>query len=686
MCRRCIGLTIASLVAWMPTPVLARAAREAEQLCVVVMDPLASQLSCPCVEGYAQRDYSALAVYLERKLGRPVTIGFGESLESGLTAAKCRRADLVIGKDSVVRADARDAPGGLEPLASLTDRGGECTIRGLFVVPVDDTAESIEDLVDYAIFTGSAEHHEKHALAIDALRKAGLFEPFDIHEFRTCSDAAAEILDLVQPAQAAAVISSYAEPLLEGCGTVPKGSLRVIGETEPARFITAFVRGSLDHALRDRISEALLDVRNDPALCSRLESLRGFIRLPTQVEADWTGWRGSGRDGLAPRLPPRLPDQPSVIWSRPLARSGLGGLAATRTHLVVGDRDDADRRDVFRCYDTETGEALWELAYDAPGDLDYGNSPRATPLIVNGLVYVLGAMGDVHAVDLVTGEVHWRRNLARDFAVPESRQSAWGYCSSPLIAEGRLIVNPGAADASVVALDPASGEELWRTPGRPPGYASFVAAYPGGRCQVIGFDDSTFGGWDVCTGERLWTLEPEVGGGFNVPSPVLIEGDTTRVLACTENDGTRLHAIDATGRIDPQPQGTSIELAPEMATPVALGHTVYGVQDRLIALDASNGLKVVGTASSAPLATYAAVISGSTSVLAIGNNGQLLMYDGACGLVSEAAVLEGEARGPQSPVYSHPAIVGTRLFIRLSNELACVELSEQHGDEATDGR
>jgi outer membrane protein assembly factor BamB len=670
-------VVLAATVAPRPTM-----ADEAPPLCIVVMDPLASRLSCPCVKGYAQRDYAALAAHLEQVLGRRVTLGFGESLESGLADAGCPRADIVIGKDSVVRADGRDVPGGVEPLASLTDRDGGCMIRGLFVVPADDAAEAIEDLVDYAIYGGPAEHDEKHAVAVDALRAAGLVEPFDTHEFPTCSDAASELLELVQPAQAAAVISSYAEPLLEGCGTVPKGALRVVGETEPVRFITAFVRGDLEVATRDRIAAAISAVGRDAELCRKLESSQGFIRPPPHVEADWPGWRGAARDGFAPRLPGRLPGRPAVVWSRPLSRAGLGGLAATRTHLVLGDRDDADRRDVFRCLDAASGETLWEIAYDAPGELDYGNSPRATPLIATGRVYLLGAMGHLHCVDLESGEVVWRRHLVADFGVPEARLSAWGYCGSPLIAEGRLIVSPGGPEASVVALHPATGAELWRSPGRPPGYASFVAAYPGGRCQVIGFDDSTLGGWDVGSGVRAWTLEPEVGGGFHVPSPIVIEADDTSVVVCTENDGTRLHTLDAEGRIERRPRTASLDLAPEMATPVVFGGTLVGVQDRLVTLNLAASLKTLGSADAPSLATYAAVIAGPTSLLAIGNGGRLLMYDlegGACRLVSEADVFEGDGDGSKAPVYSHPAIVGTRLFIRGANELACVELASEDG-------
>ena len=286
-----LGLAVGMALAVEPAGLAEPGAAPEQPLCVVVMDPLAARLSCPCVAGYAQRDYAALAGYLEETLRRRVKLAFGDSLASALKADGEARADVVIGKESVVRADGRAVGIGLEPVCSLTDTAGSCAIGGLFVVPADDAAESVEDLVDYAIFVGSAEHDEKHGLAVESLRRAGLPEPFDVHEFPTCSDAAADMLEMVQPAQVAAVISSYAAPLLEGCGAVPQGALRVIGETEPVRFVTAFVNRDLGFEARDRIAEALLDVGKHADLCRKLESAVGFVRMPVDIDTDWPGPR-----------------------------------------------------------------------------------------------------------------------------------------------------------------------------------------------------------------------------------------------------------------------------------------------------------------------------------------------------------------------------------------------------------
>jgi len=88
-------------------------------LSLVVMDPLALPLSCPCVEGYAQRDYDKLAEYLSERLGRPVHVTFAESF--GKALAKERWA---CGVDSVGSTT-------LANLLAMTKYGGAIAACGL---------------------------------------------------------------------------------------------------------------------------------------------------------------------------------------------------------------------------------------------------------------------------------------------------------------------------------------------------------------------------------------------------------------------------------------------------------------------------------------------------------------------------------------------------------------------------
>src|SRR5207249_925926 len=106
------------------------------------------------------------------------------------------------------------------------------------------------------------------------------------------------------------------------------------------------------------------------------------------------------------------------------------------------------------------------------GKLDYGNGPRSTPTIAGGRVYALGALGHLHCLDARTGAVVWSRDTVKDFM---GRIPTWGHACSPLVDGKRLIVQVGGQPgACLVALDLATGKEVWRSLADRPGYSSPV--------------------------------------------------------------------------------------------------------------------------------------------------------------------------------------------------------------------
>ena len=351
----------------------------------------------------------------------------------------------------------------------------------------------------------------------------------------------------------------------------------MIGETAPVPFVTAFVSQELRARDQRQVREALLAVGTEGKLLTALETLTGFepisekeLKAAEQRPADrtvptattapagttsyltpavpqgdsWPGWRGQNRDGHSGWLPAHLPSELEIVWQKPLTGPGLAGVAANQRYVVLADRDLNDLSDEFRCYSAAEGELLWTCSYPAPGRLDYGNTPRATPLIDGPRVYLHGAFGDLHCVELATGTILWSKNYALDFGA--TAELPWGTCGSPLLAGGKLIINPGAPDASLVALDPQTGGTLWQTPGGEPAYGSFVAGELGGVQQVVGHDAKSLGGWDLSTGKQLWKLVPAVQEDFSVPTPVIVDG---KLLVTSENNGTRVYEFDATGKI-----------------------------------------------------------------------------------------------------------------------------------------
>lgn len=263
---------------------------QADEFNLVVMDPLALPLSCPCVKGYAQRDYDRLGEYLHKALGKPVRVVYAESLSKAAEKLEGGQADLIIGKRSVVEHDLAALKIKGERLAALTGKDGLTTQSGLIVVPSGDPAKTAAGLQGYRIIFGPADCDEKHKAALAVIKGAGVKLPAVLETSASCSDGATIILELKPGAHGAAVISSYAKPLLEGCGTIKKGDLRVVAETAPVPFITAFLTG---HAapLRDKVEAALFDVADDAALCVALETQAGFVEPDAPDELDQSAAR-----------------------------------------------------------------------------------------------------------------------------------------------------------------------------------------------------------------------------------------------------------------------------------------------------------------------------------------------------------------------------------------------------------
>ena len=255
------------------------AIRAESPLTMVVMDPLAAPLSCPCVEGYAQRKYEVLGDYLSKKLNRPVKVVFTESLKLAADNKKFEQADIIVGKDSVVRFDSKRISEPVEAVARLTGKDGKTTQTGLIVVRKDDPARRVDDLNQYRIFFGPEDCDEKHAAALQLLKAHQVTISDRLEVSLACSDGACKVVELGDGEKTAAVISSYAAPLLEGCGTIKKGDLRVIGETKPVPFVTAFVAKRLDDALKSEIRNALLETGLNAEVLLALESQSGFVEL-----------------------------------------------------------------------------------------------------------------------------------------------------------------------------------------------------------------------------------------------------------------------------------------------------------------------------------------------------------------------------------------------------------------------
>ncbi|MGD9126919.1 MAG: PhnD/SsuA/transferrin family substrate-binding protein [Planctomycetia bacterium] len=696
MKKTLLNACLASLfmtIGLMPTPSWAAEKEPSKTINIAVMDPLAVQLACKCVEGFAQRDYLELADYLEKKLGCEVKCVFGESL-----GAAERNADgpihLIVGKDSIVQHDAKKRDKKIRLLAALTDKEGKTSFNGLFVVPADSKAEKISDLKGYKIFFGPEEAIEKSEAAFAKLRENKVEVPKEITRSSNCTEAAFAALEYEGEPGAAAVISSYALTLLEGCNTIEKGTLRVIGKTDPVPFVRVFATDLLDEPTIKKLRKALFEVGKDPELLKIMESKQGFLPVvlrvkvpkkdstkkpddkdrsevkkkaePLTLHTGWPQWRGVNRDAHVKSLPKELPEKPKTVWEIELNTPGLAGIAADDRYVLIADRTEIDDGDRFLCLAADTGKKVWELTYSASGDMDYGCAPRASPLLIGDRAILLGALGDLHAVRLKDGEILWKKNFTIDF---DGTRPTWGWCGSPILVDGKIIVQPGSDEASIIALDPATGKILWKTPGRQTAYSSLIVGTFGGVRQLIGYDETSLAGWDIKTGRRLWEMVPPEEGDFNVPTPVNFNG---QLLLTSENNGTRIYRFAKSGVIEKEPLSQNFDLMPDSSTAVLSGGRVFGVYDAILCLDPKQKLETVASLEAEGCGAYASLIASDDRVLVVTMSGRLILVDTTekePKIVSEVAIFDDAGES-----YSHPALVGTRLYLRSGGSVRCVEL------------
>lgn len=641
-------------------------------LTVIVLDPLSRELACACVQGFGQRDYRKVSARLAAELKERVSIEFSDDLVDTLQLIGDANGEyLLIGDRFLTAANARKAGLKCQPLCELSDRDGATDLAAVFVVRSDDPAKGLKDLAGRKLLVGLPEGDERVRAAMDALSKAKV-EVHTPDKHGSFNDAALDLLDSETSPLPVAVLPAYALPLLQGCGSVKPGNLRVIAKSPPTPFITVFASENIAPERREKIRKTLLAMSNEPLLLEALESKDGFKAIAaekpkSQAHTSWPDWRGVRRDGHVPELPEKLSSTPKLIWKKAGVNGAVAGLSVDKDRLLVAERDFADEKDVYRCFDPSSGESLWRVSFPAKGNLDYGNAPRAAPVIHGDRAYLLGAFGDLRCLDMTDGKLVWQRQLMQEFS---ARLPTWGMCSPPLIVADMLVVNPGGSNASIAALDLASGATRWTTPGGPAAYAAFIHAEVRGRDQIIGYDQGSLGGWDPQSGKRLWQVVPPVQGDFNVPTPIMLNGE---LLVSTENNGTRLYSFDSAGQIIPTPRAHFKDLCPDTTTPIVTNGRVFGVsKERIYCLDAKS-LEQIWMLDEEGFGDHASILADDKRVLIFTIRGELILLDAAA---SESPVISRvNLFSEDVEAYAHPALVGTRLFARGSDNVLCVDLA-----------
>ncbi len=399
---------------------------------------------------------------------------------------------------------------------------------------------------------------------------------------------------------------------------------------------------------------------------------------------EWPGWRGAKRDGISREtgLLPSWPEGgPPLEWKADGMGKGFSSVAVAGGRIyTLGDRDGGQH---LLAFDAENGALIWKTRI-GPTFADGNGGPRSTPTVAGNQVVALTANGDLVAADALTGAEQWRHSLASDFG--GKMMSGWGWSESPLVDGDRVVVTPGSERAALVALDRATGKEIWRTalPDLGPwgndgaAYSSIVVTEAAGVRQYVQLLGKGLVGVRAGDGRFLWAYTRIANGTANIATPLV---RANRVFAST-GYGTGSALVEIGKGDDGALAAREVYFIPpdkfqnHHGGMVLVGNHVYGGdgQNRGLptCLELDSGKIVWGGNIRNAGTGSAAVVAADGRLYFRYQNGVVLLIDASPDGYHERGSLT--IPNVTQPSWSLPVVAGGRLYLREQDTLYVYDL------------
>jgi WD40 repeat protein len=407
--------------------------------------------------------------------------------------------------------------------------------------------------------------------------------------------------------------------------------------------------------------------------------------------ADWPQWRGPNRDGVWSEtgILETIPSSGLEVRWRAKVGSGYSGPVVAQGRVFVNDHVFNPEAERILCFDESTGKPLWVHSYPTTDkDMEYGNGPRASPTVHDGKVYTLGTQGHLFCLDAATGQVLWKRSLSEDF---QGQIPRYGASAAPLVVGDLLFVCAGGQpDASVVALDRATGELRWKALPDRPAYSAPILINAGGSEQLI-----------VWTADSIASLEPASGKvHWQVPWKAVF--DPAQMVASPVWHKEMLLFLGAWSRgskmlkLDPAKPAASVLWETGAKPTTTISTPLFQEDGCFYAILGNGSLACLEAATGKELWSTREPTSGSYGsahltpngdrVFLFNHTGHLILarltpkgYQelGRCLLVEPTAGYR--AQGPIT--WAHPAYANNSVFARNDRELVCASLAARQAPE-----
>jgi outer membrane protein assembly factor BamB len=385
---------------------------------------------------------------------------------------------------------------------------------------------------------------------------------------------------------------------------------------------------------------------------------------------DWPEFRGPKRDSNLHHV--RIPTDwdtatPKQVWKRRIG-------PAWSSIIVVGDRlftqEQFGKSEAVVCLDAGTGRTLWSHKDEARHeDVQGGVGPRATPTFADGQIFALGGTGILNCLDAATGEHKWHRDITADSG---ARVPMWGFSSSPLIIDKRVVVFVGGdSDKSLLAYHAKTGKPAWSAAAGKVSYSSPHLMTAGDKKHLLFVSDRGLFAYDPSSGTELYSYGTEAGnpGVPRATQPQAI-GAGGILFDSGPDVGTILvDAAHQDGSWTVSKRWISRQLKPSFNDFVLHDKSIYGFDGRMLTcIDLQTGKR-----------RWKEGRYGSGQVLLLGDQALLMVVTEEGELVLVAANPEehqelARFQAIKGKTWSHPVIAHGRLYIRNAEWMACYKL------------
>ncbi len=329
-----------------------------------------------------------------------------------------------------------------------------------------------------------------------------------------------------------------------------------------------------------------------------LLSLLG-LTLPAHAADNWPQWRGPNAKGIAAAgdYPVEFSGEEGVAWKVDVPGVGTSSPVVWDDAIFLTTSDD--KQDTVISYGFD-GQQRWKktLGPGEEGKHKMGSGANPSPVTDGKHVVSYFKSGRVACHDFAGNEL-WQSNLQERYG---DDTLWWDLGTSPILAAGNVVIAVmQAGDSYLVALDPATGDEVWKVKRqyqRPDesdqAYTTPQVANVGGREVIVTWGADHLTGHDAKTGELIWEsagFNPKEEGMWRVIASHAMNDEIAVVpfgrgkfLAGVKLDGSG--DVTESGRIwEEEAEG------PDVPTPIVSGDKFFVLTDdgKLFCRDLNTG-------------------------------------------------------------------------------------------------